>query len=82
MTENWPPFNYLDEKGELTGYCTEIARDELIPVFKLYSQDVSIAFHPDAPKKTVARWQAALDDIKQGTFIQNLQAKYDLQWLQ
>jgi len=24
MTENWPPFNYENEKGEITGYCTEI----------------------------------------------------------
>jgi len=29
MTENWPPFNYQDEKGEVTGYCTEIVREIL-----------------------------------------------------
>ena len=29
VTEDWPPYNYLDENGEMTGYSTKVVKKVL-----------------------------------------------------
>ena len=55
-----------------------VAPGELMPVYRFYSQDVSIAFNLETSPEIVDRWQDELNEIRRGPLIEALRLKYGL----